>query len=139
MGSRERRDAILLGLGRRKEAGQPLIISSVEFQVHVSKMNVEERIRLVGSIEGRGEEGMRFGRWFACSNWWERQQGRDHGRLEAVPWLLKWNLLEVEEEVLGRVGQKGVLGWLQKLILNWFKDFEFKKSRDLNTFKLNLN
>jgi hypothetical protein len=35
-----------------------------------------------------------------------------------VPWLLKRNLLEVEEEVLGHVGQKGVLGWLQKLILN---------------------
>jgi hypothetical protein len=62
MGSGERHDAILLGLGRRKEVGQPLIRSSVEFQVYVSKMNVEERIRLVGSIEGRGEEGMRFGR-----------------------------------------------------------------------------
>jgi hypothetical protein len=29
----------------------------VEFQVYVSKMNREERIRLVGSIEGRERRG----------------------------------------------------------------------------------
>jgi hypothetical protein len=33
----------------------------VEFQVYVSNMNEEERIRLVSSIEERGEEGMQFG------------------------------------------------------------------------------
>jgi hypothetical protein len=35
-----------------------------------------------------------------------RQQNSDHGRQEAVPRLLEQNLLEVEEEDMGHVGQK---------------------------------
>jgi hypothetical protein len=48
-------DALLLqGLRCREVAGQPLI-SSVDFLVYVLKMNREERIHLVCSIEGRGQ------------------------------------------------------------------------------------
>jgi hypothetical protein len=104
----------------------------------VSSLCFEGGEDLTGWLNCRGEEGMRS-RWrFGCLKWWGRQ-GSDHGRPEAVPWLLEQNMLEVEEEVLCRVGQKEFWAgcrnkfWIDSRILS------SKKSSDLNTFKSNLN
>jgi hypothetical protein len=81
---------------------------------------------------------MQFGRRFGCSKWWGRQQGSNHGRPEAVPWLHEHNL-EVEEEVLGHVGRKEFGAGCRNCFQILKQGFEFKKSRDLNIFTLNLN
>jgi hypothetical protein len=106
----------------------------VEFQVYISKMNGEERIWLIDSIEGRGEEGMRFGRWFGRSKWWGRQRGSDHGWPKAVPWLHEHNLLEVEEVVLGHMGQKEFWAGCRNYFQILKQGFQFEKIKRFKYF-----
>jgi hypothetical protein len=110
----------------------------VEFQVYVSKMNREERIRLVGSIEGRERRGCGSGNDLAAQT-----DGGGSRAATMVGW--RW-CLGCLNKISWRLKKRSWAKWAKRsfglateINFELIQGFSVKKIKGLYTFKPNLN